>query len=70
MRSALERCSKSGFRPPDPHVSRGGSKGGKEGGGKEESKGEECGVEEACASTSFPAEQEEGGGGGGKAAVE
>ena len=22
MRSALERCSKSGFRPPDPHVSR------------------------------------------------
>ena len=21
MRSALERCSKSGFRPPDPHVS-------------------------------------------------
>ena len=23
MRSALERCSKSGFRPPDPHVSDG-----------------------------------------------
>ena len=23
MRSALERCSKSGFRPPDPHVSLG-----------------------------------------------